>query len=213
MMTEERVVQGRAGRDWLAATGIAALAVITVTTVAQSTGRFHWWAGFVLVPSAISAVPAGPMFARGGGRAFTGYVIACAGALGFAVGALLMFGEMGRGWPLMIILPALAITGTYVWRPAHPLARAFHRAIATLALGAAALGVTFFLLNTGTVDFGESDWWGWFMMLAAVTVALNGLELLRHRIEYRLQAIALAVWPAVIVFLLGLRMVRGDWPY
>jgi hypothetical protein len=149
------------------------------------------------------------LMARGGGRALAGYVIACVGGLVYTVGALLMFGAMGAAWPFMIVLPALAIAGTYLWRPAHPLARAFHRTIATLALAAVALGVTLMLLRGGQVDFGETSWWGAFMMLAGVIVFLNGLELLRHRIDYRLQAVVLAVGPAVVTFLLGLRFLRG----
>jgi len=200
-------------RAWLVAAGAVAAGVAAVTAIAQSTGRFHWWAGFVLVPGAIIAASGAPLLTRGGGRAFTGYMIACVGALVFTVGALLMFGAMARGWPLMIILPTLAVTGTYAWRPSHPLARAFHRTIATLALGGTAVGATFMLMHADMVDFGDTNWWGGFMMAGAVIVVLNGLELLRHRIEYRLQAVALAVFPAAIVFLLGLRIVRGDWPY
>lgn len=204
-----RCVRRHSSFPWVASLAGAALCVTIVTVSAQAIGRFHWWAGFILVPGAMIAVAGAPLLARGGGRAFAGYVIACAGGLVFTVGALLMFGAMGRGWPLMIALPALAIAGTYLWRLAHPLARAFHRTIAMLALEAVALGVTFMLLRAGLVDFGEADWWGAFMMLAGVIVFLNGLELLRHRIEYRMQAVALAVGPAVITFLLGLRFLRG----
>ena len=204
-----RPARGHSASLWVASLTVAALSVTVVTVSAEAAGRFHWWAGFVLVPGALIAVTGAPLLARGGGRAFAGSVIACAGSLVFAVGALLMFGAMGWGWPLMIALPALAIAGTYQWRPGHPLARAFHRTIGTLALAAVALGVTFMLLRAGLVDFGEADWWGAFMMLAGVIVFFNGLELLRHRIEYRMQAVALAVGPAVITFLLGLRFLRG----
>ena len=71
----------------------------------------------------------------------------------------------------------------------------------------------FLLLHADAVDFGETKWWGGFMMAGGVIVALNGLELVRHRIEYRIQAIALAVFPAAVVFLIGLRILKGDWPY
>ncbi|GAB3143534.1 hypothetical protein GCM10027290_19990 [Micromonospora sonneratiae] len=198
--------------SWLISAGLAALAVTTVTVTAQSSGRFHWWAGFILVPGALIAASGGPLLARGGGRAFTGYLVAWVGGLVFAVGAILMFGAMGRCWPIMIVLPTLAVAGTYFWRPVHPLARAFHRTIASLALAGAALGVTFQLMTTDVIDFGETAWWGGFMMLAGVIILLNGLELLRHRIDYRLQAMTLAAGPAVITFLLGLRFLRG-WPY
>lgn len=187
----------------------AALAVALVTTVTQSIGRFHWWAGFVLVPGALIGAAGGPLLVRGGGRAFVGYVFACVGGLVFAVGALLMFGVMDSGWPLMIVLPSLAVAGTYFWRPAHPLARGLHRTVAMLALGGAALGVTVLLINIERVDFAGIQWWGGFMMLAGVVVFANALELLRHRMPYRLQAMALQFGPAIVAFLLGLRFLRG----
>jgi hypothetical protein len=211
--TEAMTVR-RPARAWLAGAVGAAVGVAGLTSTAQAAGHFHWWAGFIVVPGALIAASGAVLLAQGRstGKGLFGYVTACAGALVFTVGALLMVGKMGEGWPLMISLPALAVAGTYAWRPEHPLARAFHRMIASLAVAGAALGVTFVLMNTGALDL-EGDWWGWFMMLGAVLVALNGLELLRHRIEYRLQAVALAIGPAAFVFLLGLRMARGAWPY
>nr|MDT0661649.1 hypothetical protein [Micromonospora sp. DSM 115978] len=201
------------GTAWLGSVAVAALAVAAITITAQSVDRFHWWAGFVLVPGALIAASGGPLLVRGGGRAFAGYVVACLGGLIFAVGALLMFGAMGQGWPVMITLPTLAVAGTYLWHLAHPLARGLHRTIAMLALGGAGLGVTFLLLNAGWIDFGKGAWWGGFMMLAGVIVFGNAVELTRHRIAYRLQAITLLLGPAMITFLLGLRFLRGDWPY
>ncbi|MEV4631320.1 hypothetical protein AB0J90_34120 [Micromonospora sp. NPDC049523] len=216
MSTDIRTVgSGRPGAatSWLASVAVAGLAVAAVTVTAQSIDRFHWWAGFILVPGALIAASGGPLLMRGGGRAFAGYLVACIGTLVFTVGALLMFGAMGQGWPLMIILPSFAVAGTYGWHPVHPLARAAHRTVAMLALGGVALGATFLLIRAGRVDFGGTDWWGGFMMLAGVIVFLNAVELTRHRIPYRLQAITLLLGPAVITFLLGLRFLRGDWPY
>ncbi|GAB3504269.1 hypothetical protein GCM10027575_09190 [Phytohabitans suffuscus] len=199
-------------RVWWFAAAALAFSAATVTAIAQATGHFHWWAGFVLVPGAFITAAGVPLLTRGGGRAVTGYLIVWIGAIVFAVGAMLMFGVMTDGWPIMIILPTLAVAGTYIWRPPHPLARAFHRTIATLALCGTTLGALFLLINAGAVDFGDTSWWGGYMMAAGVAVALNGLVLLRHQIEYRLQAVTLAVFPALIVFLLGLRILRGDWP-
>lgn len=198
-----------AARHWLVSLAAAGLAAAVTTTAAQGSGHFHWWAGFVLIPGALIAATGGPLLARGGGRAFAGYVVACLGTLVFAVGALLMFGVMGRGWPVMIILPCLAVAGTYLWRPAHPLARGLHRAAALLALAGALLGGTFQLIRAGLVDFGDTGWWGAYLMLAGVIVLGNAVELTRHRMPYRLQAITLLVGPAVISFLLGLRFLRG----
>ncbi|MGI5145574.1 hypothetical protein ACQEVC_04120 [Plantactinospora sp. CA-294935] len=200
-----------AGR-WLTSLAVAGLGVVAVTVTAQSIDRFHWWAGFVLVPGALIAASGGPLLARGGGRAFVGYLLACVGGLVFAVGAMLMLGVMGRGWPFMITLPALAVAGTYHWRSPDPLPRAFHRTVAMLALNTAALGITFLLLVNDALDFGSTGWWGVFMMVGGVIILANGLELFRHRIQYRAQAVTLAVGPAVIAFLLGLRFLR-DWPF
>lgn len=207
---QTEVSRGSSVRAWLAGAAGAAVAVAATTSIAQAVDRFHWWAGFVLVPGALIAATGTVLLVR---RRPIGYLIGCVGATVFAVGALLMVGGMRGGWPLMIILPALAVAGTYVWHPEHPLARAFHRTIASLALAAVALGVTFFLIINDAIDFGDADWWGWYMMAGAIIVALNGLELLRHRIRYRMQAVALAIGPAVFEFLIGLRMARGDWPY
>ncbi|MFI7604134.1 hypothetical protein ACIBTV_03315 [Micromonospora sp. NPDC049366] len=196
-------------RHWLVSLAVAGSAAAATTTVAQGSGHFHWWAGFVLIPGALIAASGGPLLARGGGRAFAGYVVVCVGALVFATGALLMVGVMSQGWPVMIILPCLAVAGTYLWRPAHPLARGLHRAVALLALSGAILGGTFQLIRAGTVDFGDTGWWGAFMMLAGVIVLGNAAELTRHRMPYRLQAITLLAGPAVVAFLLGLRFLRG----
>ncbi|WP_422771731.1 hypothetical protein ACN28C_00960 [Plantactinospora sp. WMMC1484] len=215
MSVDVETVGGRrpqAAGSWLAGLAGAGLGVVAVTTTAQSIDRFHWWAGFVLVPGALIAASGVPLLVRGGGRGFVGYLLACVGGLVFTVGALLMLGVMGRGWPFMITLPALAVAGTYLWRSPDPLPRAFHRTVALLALDAAALGVTFLLLVNDVLDFGSIGWWGGFMMVAGVIILANGMELLRHRIAYRAQAVTLAVGPAVVAFLLGLRFLR-DWPF
>ncbi|WP_433535657.1 hypothetical protein ACQPZK_27185 [Micromonospora sp. CA-249363] len=198
----------RSSRPWLVSLAAAGLACATVATAAQGSGRFHWWAVFILVPAALIASSGGPLLARGGGRAFGGYLLVCVGTLVFAVGALLMFGVMGRGWPLMVVLPCLAVAGTYGWRAADPLARGLHRAVALLALTGALLGVTLQLIQVDLIQ-PETGWWGGFLMLAGVIVLGNAVELARHRMPYRLQAITLLVGPAVVAFLLGLRFLRG----
>lgn len=204
MDTKQRIQRG-----WLAGLGVAALATGAATAAAQSSGRFHWWAGFILVPGALIAAAGGPLLARGGGRAFGGYVVAGIGTIVFAVGALLMLGLMGDGWPLLVVLPCLAVAGTYRWCPDHPLARGLHRTVALLAVTGAGVGVTLGLIVTGLVDVGDTGWWGAFMMLAAAVVFANALELGRHRMPYRLQAVTLLAGPSVVAFLLGLRFLRG----
>jgi hypothetical protein len=46
-------------------------------------------------------------------------------------------------------------------------------------------------------------------MAAGIVVAANGLELTRHRMPYRLQAVVLALGPAAVAILLGIRFLRG----
>ncbi|MFF5179528.1 hypothetical protein ACFY2Q_16030 [Micromonospora sp. NPDC000316] len=198
----------RRSRPWLTSLAVAGVACATVATAAQGTGQFHWWAVFIVIPAALIAASGGPLLVRGGGRAFAGYVLACVGGLVFTAGALLMFGVMGRGWPLMVVLPCLAVAGTYGWRADDRLARGLHRAVALLALTAALLGVTLQLIRLDLIRL-ETGWWGAFLMLAGAIVLGNAVELARHRMPYRLQAITLLVGPAVIAFLLGLRFLRG----
>ncbi len=76
----------RSSRPWLTSLAVAGLACATVATAAQGTGQFHWWAVFILIPAALIAASGGPLLARGGGRAFAGYMLACIGTLVFAVG-------------------------------------------------------------------------------------------------------------------------------
>ncbi|MFF5070888.1 hypothetical protein ACFY2R_06680 [Micromonospora olivasterospora] len=196
-------------RHWATSLAVAGAAAAATTALAQATGQFHWWAGFVLTPGALIAACGGPLLARGGGRAFTGYVVACLGALVFADGALLMAGVMGRGWPALVMLPCLAVAGTYLWRPDDPLARGLHRTVALLAVAGALVGATLQLIRAGLYEPGPFHWWGAFVLLAGVVVAGNAAELARHRMPYRLQAVTLLVGPAVVAALLGVRMLRG----
>lgn len=196
---------------WFAALGVAMIACATVTGSAQASGEFRWWSLFVLVPGAVIAAAGAVGLTRGGPASLAGYFVACIGGLVFATGAILMFGAMGRLWPLMIVLPALAVAGSYAWRPVHPLARAFHRTIAMLAVAAVALGATFLAAELGAFAVGERRWWPWFMIAAGVIVVGNGAELVRHRMAYRVSAAALAMGPGILSILLGIRFLR-DWP-
>ena len=69
----------RSSRPWLTSLAVAGLACATVATAAQGSGQFHWWAVFILIPAALIAASGGPLLARGGGRAFAGYMLACVG--------------------------------------------------------------------------------------------------------------------------------------
>jgi hypothetical protein len=192
-----------------AAIAIAALAAIVIPVVAWGTGRLHWWAEFILVPAAAIAAAGAQLFVRGGGRNLVGYFVCAVGALDVLVAVLLMFGEMGRGWPLMIIVPALTVTGTYLWRADDPLPRGLHRTVALLALLAATLGGVFLAMQLGWSGFDNPRWWGGYMVAAGALVLLNGVELLRHRMRYGLQAATLMAGPAALTILLGLRFLRN----
>jgi hypothetical protein len=188
---------------------IAALAVIVIPVVAWSTGRLHWWAEFIVVPAAAITAAGAQLLARGGGRSLVGYFVCAVGTVDALVGALLMFGVMGRGWPLMIIVPALTVAGTYLWRADDPLPRGLHRTVALLALLAATLGGVFLAMRLGWSGFDSPRWWAGYMVAAGVLVLLNGVELLRHRMRYGLQAATLMAGPAALTILLGLRFLRN----
>jgi hypothetical protein len=194
---------------WLAAGGVALLACALVAGSAQSTGDFRWWAAFVLVPGALIGAAGALLWARSRWRSAGGYVLTCVGVHVYAVGTLLAFGAMRSLWALTIILPSLAVAGGYAWRPADPIARAFHRTVAMLAVAGVALGVTMLVLDaTGRFD-ALAQWWPWFMIAGGVIVVGNGLELLRYRLAYRVPAAVLATGPGLVAILLGIRFLDG----
>ena len=196
---------GRAA-PWLASFSVALLACALVSGVAQAADDFRWWSLFVVIPTALITASGVAALVRGGG--LLGYAIANAGLVPFAIGVMLMFGEVGRFWPLTIVLPAAAIAGSYVWRPDNPLARSFHRTLAMLATAGVVLGFTFLALRFDLFTPGPR-WWAWFMVAAGVIVVGNGAELLRHRMVYRVSAAALAAGPGIVTFLLGIRFLQG----
>jgi hypothetical protein len=192
--------------QWLAAGGFALIACAFVTGAAQSLGDFHWWALFILMPGALITAVGGVLLARGKAG---GYVAACVGVLVFAIGAILMFGAMPQLWALTIILPCLAIAGGYAWRPSDPIARAYQRTVAMLALVGVALGLTMLVLDARGEFSRMADWWPWFMIAGGAIVVANGAELVRHRLAYRVPAAVLATGPGLVAILLGIRFLRG----
>ena len=205
MSVEAEQARGAASGSRVAASVAAVVAIVVVNAVDLADGAHHWWANFILLPGAALLVTAVPLFGGGKARTAAGYVLACAGGLTFAVAAILMTGGMGRLWPLMIILPCLAVAGTAFWLPADPIGRAAHRTVVSLAGLGAALGVTFFLLRDGVLDVGDRHWWGAFMVAAGVLAAGNGLTLLGDRRGYRLPAIVLLAGLGTAAILAGLR--------
>lgn len=187
---------------WLAASGAAVIAVATVNAAA---GDRRWWANFILLPGAAVVAAAVPLLAAGRRRTAAGYAVLCAGAIVCTVGVLLIFGAMGRGWPLMIVVPCLAVAGTARWRASDGLARAAHRTIVGLALLGTVLGGTFLALRAGLVDLGDVRWWAFFMIAAGGVAIGNGLSLAGDLRGYRLPMIVLLVGPGVGAILAGVR--------
>jgi hypothetical protein len=198
---------GRAA-PWLAGGAVAMLACALVSGLAQAADDFRWWSLFVVVPTSLIAAAGIVGLRRGGG--ILAYAVANVGLVAFAVGVMLMFGDVGRFWPLTIVLPAAAIAGSYVWRPDDPLARSFHRTLVMLASIAVVLGLTFLALRFDLFE-PEPRWWAWFMVAAGVVVVGNGAELVRHRMVYRVSAAALAAGPGIVTILLGVRFLQGWW--
>ncbi|MEV4617961.1 hypothetical protein AB0J74_04470 [Asanoa sp. NPDC049573] len=202
-----RQATGRAA-PWLAGGGSALLACALVSGVAQAAHDFRWWSLFVVIPTSLISAAGFVSLRRGGG--ILAYAVANLGLIAFAVGVMLMFGEVGRFWPLLIALPAAAIAGSYWWRADDPLARSFHRTLAMLATVAVVLGIGFLGFHFNWFE-PQSRWWAWFMVAAGVVVVGNGAELVRHRLVYRVSAAALAAGPGIITILLGVRFLRGWW--
>jgi hypothetical protein len=191
-----------------AALGTAAvLAVNAAATVAGEAGR-HWWANFILLPTAGIAAVGGSMAVGRGVRAAAGYALFCAGTIAFAAGAILMFGGMSRCWPLMIVLAALALVGTVRWWPGVPTGRAVHGAFVGVAAVVAALGVAF-QLRVGAaqpVDGGR-HWWGWFIVLAGLVMAGSAAWLRSDRSGYRVSSATLLIGLGLAAVVVGLRAV------
>jgi len=198
---------GRAA-PWLAGGGSALLACALVSILAQAADDFRWWSLFIVIPTSLVAATGIVSLVRGGG--ILAYALANVGLTAFAVGVMVMFGDVSRFWPLLIALPAAAIAGSYWWRPDDPLGRSFHRTLAMLATIGVALGLSFLALRFDWFD-PETRWWAWFMVAGGVVVVGNGAELVRHRMVYRVSAAALAAGPGIVTILLGIRFLRGWW--
>jgi hypothetical protein len=187
----------------------AVLAVNTAATLAGQAGR-HWWANFILLPTAGVVAVAGWMMLGRGIRGAAGYALFCTGMIGFAVGTILMFGAMHGYWPLMIVLPALALVGTVRWRAAEPAGRAVHGAFVGVAAVVAALGLAFQARAAGLLDiadYGHRNWWGWFIALAGLVTAGNAVVLRADRSGYRVSSATLLVGLGAAAVAVGLRAV------
>jgi hypothetical protein len=202
MTVETRPAAAGAQASWLAASAAALVAVAAVNALA---GGDRWWANFVLLPGAAVVAAAVPLLRAGRGQAAGGYAVLCAGAIVCTVGALLLFGAVGRGWPLLIIVPCLAIAGTARWRATDPSGRAGHWTVVGLAVLGVLLGLTFAALRADLVDFGDTRWWAYFMIAAGAVAIGNGLALVRDLRGYRLSTLVLLAGLGAGAVLAGLR--------
>jgi hypothetical protein len=189
--------------------GLAIVAVLVLNVVWGDTGRP--WANAILLPAALIVTAGAALLTGGRGYSFLGYLLLCAGVIVFTVGTLLIGERMAWGWPLMVTLPCLAVAGTFLWAPTHPVARALHRTVAGGALLGATVGPVFFLRRADLFAWPQ-HWWALFMIAAGAVVLGNALELTRHRINYRFQGATLLAGPALITMLLGFRFLTGALP-
>lgn len=212
---EQRMVAGtRNGSGpvayWIgAALGTAAvLAVNTAATIVGQAGD-HWWANFILLPTAGVAAVGGSMMVGRGLPAAAGYVLFNAGAVGFAAGAIVMFDAMSRCWPLMILLPALGLVGTARWWPREPAGQAVHGAFVGVSAVVVALAVAFQirLARGEPIEEDGQHWWGWFIALGGVLMAGNAVWLKADRSGYRVSSATLLIGLGVAGVAVGLRAV------
>jgi len=202
MIVEASPARAEPQVSWLAASGAALAVVVTANAVA---GQERWWANFILLPAAAAVAAAVPLLRSGGRRAGAGYAVLCVGGIVATVGLLLLFEAMSGGWPLMIVLPCLAIAGTARWRAVDDNARAGHRTVVGLALLGVLLGTTLQMIITDLTDPDGLRWWSFFMMAGGAVAVGNGLSLTNDVRGYRLPTAVLLTGLGLAAFFAGLR--------
>jgi hypothetical protein len=200
MTVETTPARAGAQASWLAASAVALVAVAVINGLA---GEGRWWANFILLPGAAAVAAAVPLTRSG--RSAAGHAVASAGTIVCTVGTLLIFAEMTRGWPLMIIVPCLVVASTVRWRARDDNARAAHWTVVGLAALGALLGVTLLVMRAGAVDLGGVRWWGGFMIAAGAVAVGNGLSLVGDIRGYRLSTTVMLAGLGAGAIMAGLR--------
>ena len=198
---------GRAA-PWLAGGGIALLACALVSGLAQAAHDFRWWSLFVVIPTSLIAAAGAVALRRGGG--ILAYAVANLGLIAFAVGVMLMFGDVPRFWPVLIVLAGRRDRGQLLVASAGPAGPVVppHARNAGHRRGRPRAGVPGAALRPVRL---QPRWWAWYIgggrlgrrrQRSRAGPASHGLPRLRGGPRRRTRDITI---------LLGIRFLRGWW--
>jgi len=142
----------------------------------------NWWAVFIVLP-ALGLFGVGRRLAQGGnGRSPFAARLFYAAAFVVLVVALMFLTSLSWAvwWPLMLIAPGLALLYVAGKPGQKPTTAAWVRTIRWTAVSVIGLGGVFLAHTWGLINlhqFGEYQWWGFFVALPAMGALQNGLWL------------------------------------
>lgn len=195
------------GSAWF---GIA-LIFLGIIFFAQQFGNFkfyNWWAIFILIPAFSSFGTAYSMWQKSGKFHIGVWTTLYGGLFPLMVALMFLFDlDWGDYWPIFVIIPGFGtmISGLPFPRPEDvkvPTALLRHRPWPFfIGLSALLLGITFLGRNLGWYDLATlipfDNWWGVFVLIAALGGLVTGILLLIERHSLILVAINFAGAAAV----------------
>lgn len=177
--------RGRRGRGglWAGVVLIFMGAVFMLQQLGIVGQGFNWWAIFVLIPAFGALSAAWALYRRSerfdaGVRSSLG-----SGLITLTVALMLLFDfDWGVWWPLMLIVPALAMLLTCLPESGGQLTQYLTRWLnlgVWCSLSVIGLGVGFLLQNLDVVSyrslFGDFQWWGIFILIPGIGALVNAL--------------------------------------
>lgn len=221
----EQLDGAQRGRRGGAAWGGVILIVLGITFLLQNLGvlgrDFNWWAIFILIPAIGSMGAAWAAFRRSGGR-FNAIVRSSlsSGAIVLAVALMFLFGvNWAVWWPLMLIVPGLALLGNRFTDPESGTGRSLTALTGMgiwIGASVALLGLTFLLDNLDAINLrgllGSFPWWGIFILIPGAGALLSAFLAYRqndNRMNWTVQG--LLVFGLVICVVAGLALLGWDW--
>jgi hypothetical protein len=207
LQEEKKSKKSNPGSGWF---GLV-LIVLGIIFFAQQIGNFeftNWWAVFILIP-AFSAFGSSFRMWQRDGRFHFGVWSAFYGGLFPLMVALMFFFNLdwGKYWPVFVILPGFGtmISGLPFPRPEDikvPTALLRHRPWPFfIGLSALLLGITFLGRNLDLFDATSlvpfENWWGVFILIAALGGLFTGLLLIIGQHSWILIVVNLAGAAAV----------------
>ena len=168
-----------------------------------------WWANFIYMAAALLWLSAGLLWSSST-RSWQLMAQLClsTGAIVFTLATILLFQAMAWSWPLMVLVPGLALLG-------HCLAlgqtqatlgqQAWLRTVAWGGVMTVLVGLTFWLIQLGLLPIsgliGDFQWWGGITMLAGFGAIWNAVWLYQQtRQRLTLTVTALFVMGLIVSF-------------